>query len=443
MTTTATERGVLSFIARVFDLLRLLSPVTFRAKHIMQKIWHAQISWDDPLPTGVAEEWQAFIHDFPKLSEISIRRFVGTSSGASYCLCGFSDASIKGYAAVVYLRVTDAEGNVKLYLHGAKSKLVPMKQSTVPRLELCAAGLLSIWMSRIKKTLEEQLVLSAIFCWTDSSIVLSWLTNSHTSFNVFVSNRIFKIHQTLPNCQWAYVRTEQNPADCVSRGLTPKELQSHKLYWSGPDFLLQPISKWNLIVPSVPTRELPELRPISLVASSVEPIDDWLTRFSSYGNLLRVVAWMRRFVIRNRGQTTNTVFLTQNELDEALVSIVKSTQNLFYPELIRELKARSVVHNKGLARLCPFLDEKLIIRVGGRLRNSNLRDDRKHPILLPKNCHLALLTARYWHVYACHAGPRLMTAMIHKQFWIVSVRQVVHHVLHQCTVCFRHAAKHP
>lgn len=36
-----------------------------------------------------------------------------------------------------------------------------------------------------------------------------------------------------------------------------------------------------------------------------------------------------------------------------------------------------------------------------------------------------------------------MTAMIHKQLWIVSVRQVVHHVLRQCTVCVRHAARHP
>lgn len=281
------------------------------------------------------------------------------------------------------------------------------------------------------------------FLLDDSSIVLPWLTNPHTSFKVFVSNRIFKIHQPSPNCEWAYVRTEQNPANCVSRGLTPSDLQSHLLYWSGPEFLFQPISEWNLIVPSVPMIELPELWPTSLVACSVEPIDDWLTRFSSYGNLLRVVAWMRRFVSRSHSQTTNTAFLTRNELDEALVTVIKSTQNMFYPELIRELKTRSVVHNKGLARLSPFLDDKMVIRVGGRLRNSNLRDDRKHPILLPKNCHLALLTSRYWHVYICHAGPRFMTAMIHKQFWIVSVRQVVHHVLRQCTVCVRLSAKHP
>jgi len=56
MKTSATKRGVLSLIARLFDPLGLLSPVTFRAKHIMQKIWRAQISWDDPLPTGMAEE---------------------------------------------------------------------------------------------------------------------------------------------------------------------------------------------------------------------------------------------------------------------------------------------------------------------------------------------------------------------------------------------------
>lgn len=33
--------------------------------------------------------------------------------------------------------------------------------------------------------------------------------------------------------------------------------------------------------------------------------------------------------------------------------------------------------------------------------------------------------------------------MIHKQFWVISVRQVVHRVLRQCTVCARHMAKNP
>jgi len=239
------------------------------------------------------------------------------------------------------------------------------------------------------------------------------------------------------------VKTEQNPADCVSRGLTPTELQSHRLYWSGPEFLLQPMHEWNLAVPTVPRTELPELRPISLLVSSTDPIDDWLKRFSSYERLLRVVAWMRRFVNQNLGKTTDRGFLTQNKLDEALVSVVKSTQNLFYRELQQELKTKTAVHPKGLARLCPFLDDKCIIRVGGRLRNSNLRNDRKHPILLPKESHLSLLMARHWHVYACHAEPRLITAMIHKQFWVVSVRQVVHRVLRQCTVCVRHMAKNP
>lgn len=354
MKTIATKRGVLSLIARVFDPLGLLLPVIFRAKLIMQKIWRSQISWDDPLPSDLLEEWQTFVSDFPKLSEVAIQRFVGTSPGSSYCLCGFSDASIKGYAAVVYLRVVDAEYNVKVYLLGAKSKLAPMKQSTVPRLELCAAGLLSIWMSRISRTLEQQLVLSEVFCWTDSTIVLSWLTNPHTSFKVFVSNRIFKIHQTLPDCKWAYVRSEQNPADCVSRGLTPSELQSHRLDWSGPAFLLQPMHEWNLAIPKVPMTELPELRPISLLVSSTDTIDDFLKRFSSYGRLLRVVAWMRRFVNQNLGKSTDRGFLTQNELDEALVSAVKSTQNLFYRELQQELKTKTAVHPKGLSKVMPI-----------------------------------------------------------------------------------------
>ncbi|XP_060855260.1 uncharacterized protein LOC132932934 [Metopolophium dirhodum] len=57
-----TKRGVLSMIARIFDPLGLLAPATFYAKSIMQRVWVAQISWDDQLPSDIAEDWCDFYH---------------------------------------------------------------------------------------------------------------------------------------------------------------------------------------------------------------------------------------------------------------------------------------------------------------------------------------------------------------------------------------------
>lgn len=440
---STTKRGVLSLIAKIFDPIGLLSPVIFLAKHIMQKVWRARVSWDEPLPSELLAEWLNFVEELPTLSTITIPRYVGASANSVYELCGFCDASDKGYAAVVYLRVTDIEQKVRTFLLGSKSKLAPMKSTTTPRLELCAAWLLAIWLKRIRESLEEQLVLTGVFAWTDSTIVLSWLTKPQVEFKIFVSNRVCQIIERVPDCRWAHVRSEYNPADCVSRGLKPAELQDHDLYWKGPSFLVQPVAEWDFKIPAVPINQLPELKATSLMTKLDKSEDEWITRFSSYNHMLRVCAWMRRFISLMRKSPAFEGVLSRRELDEVLYVITRMTQRRHLTNLYQDLSNKQCSSSKTLSRLCPFIDQSGVIRVGGRLRNSDITEGRKHPILLPKESHLSVLIARHWHVYACHAGPRLLTALLHKQFWILSVRQVVHHVLRQCTVCVRLTASNP
>jgi len=111
-----------------------------------------------------------------------------------------------------------------------------MKNSTIPRLELCAAVLLARWLTRLLTVFGDRLLLDGIFAWWDSQIVLSWLVNPHTCFKMFVSKRVYLVHQLLPSCHWSYVRLAENPAYCASRGLLPSDLVKHLLYWSGPAF---------------------------------------------------------------------------------------------------------------------------------------------------------------------------------------------------------------
>jgi len=235
------KRGVLSVIARIFDPLGFLSPVIFHAKCIMQRLWSAQTSWDEPLPPAIATEWQQFMDMLGWLTEIRIPRCIGGSIGIEYSLCGFCDASERGYAAVLYLRVTDPSQKVNVYLLGAKTKLAPLKTTTIPRLELCGAVLLASWLSRMHRILEAHMKISGVYAWSDSTIVLSWLLNPHVALKVFVSNRVHHIKTLLPVCKWAHVRSEENPADCASRGLTPAEIVKAQLYWSGPEFLRSPV----------------------------------------------------------------------------------------------------------------------------------------------------------------------------------------------------------
>ncbi|XP_008190090.1 uncharacterized protein LOC103311953 [Acyrthosiphon pisum] len=431
------KRGVLSVIARIFDPLGFLSPVIFHAKCIMQRLWSAQTSWDEPLPPAIAKEWQQFLDMLGWLTEIRIPRCIGGSIGIEYSLCGFCDASERGYAAVLYLRVTDPSQKVNVYLLGAKTKLTSLKPTTIPRLELCGAVLLASWLSRMHRILEAHMKISGVYAWSDSTIVLSWLLNPHVALKVFVSNRVHHIKTLLPVCKWAHVRSEENPADCASRGLSPAELVKAQLYWSGPEFLRSPVDHWDLHPTTMPGDQLPEVHSVALLITTSIRKGEWFTRLSSYSIMIRVIARLRRFIGRCRRQETVSGNLTRSELDQALYVLVKCTQGCLLSSLLRELSSGSAVSSKVYAKLSPFIDEFGVIRVGGRLQNAMCSWDRKHPILLPKESHLSALIARHWHLSACHARSNLLMSLVNSRFWIMGVRRVVYKAIKSCITCVK------
>jgi len=198
---TPTKRTVLSTIARIYDPIGFLAPVIFYAKHITQRIWKANVSWDDPLPLDLVNCWSVFVDSLPALSNVKVPRFLFTQLQSRVQLCGFCDASEKGYSAVVYLRTVTHNHSVSISLLGSKTKMAPVKTSTVPRLELCAAVLLARWLYRLLTILKDKLDVDSTFAWSDSQIVLSWLVKPHSMFKVFVSNRVHRIHTLLLHCQ--------------------------------------------------------------------------------------------------------------------------------------------------------------------------------------------------------------------------------------------------
>ncbi|KAJ8718552.1 hypothetical protein PYW08_002789 [Mythimna loreyi] len=152
-------------------------------------------------------------------------------------LHGFSDASKLAYAAVVYFRVVDQEGNVHISLVTAKTKVAPIKQVSIPRLELCGAVLLTKLMAEVGEVLGVQKL--DWHAWTDSEVVLAWLSSHPSRWKTFVANRVSDILNILDTHHWSHVSTKHNPADCASRGVSPAELESMSIWWRGPDFLRQ------------------------------------------------------------------------------------------------------------------------------------------------------------------------------------------------------------
>ena len=112
----------------------------------------------------------------------------------------FSDASENGYGQATYLRLVGTAEKVHCSLLIAKSRVAPMKYTSIPRLELAAAAaVLSTKMSGlVKKELGFDDI--AEYYWTNSQAVIGYLRNTQKRFKVFVANRVQQIRESTDSC---------------------------------------------------------------------------------------------------------------------------------------------------------------------------------------------------------------------------------------------------
>ena len=89
----------------------------------------------------------------------------------------------------------------------SKSRLAPIKKVTIPRLELCAATLAVKQDVMLRRELQKETDLEESRFWTDSPIVLSYISNADKRFHTFVANRIQSIHDGSEPSQWRHVPT--------------------------------------------------------------------------------------------------------------------------------------------------------------------------------------------------------------------------------------------
>lgn len=240
-----TKRTSFSTASKLFDPIGLIAPIIVVAKIFMKKVWQTTLGWDDVLPSNLCEEWLQYLNDLQHISAIRIPRWINTSTNNnSFQLHGFCDASSMAYGAAIYLRTVDQNNEVHVHLIASKSKVAPKKTLTIPRLELCGAYLLSKLVTSVRMSLRHASISAKdIRLWCDSEIVCHWI-RSIKPLKVFVENRVAKIHDATNEMQWRHVRTHDNPADLVSRGVTPRELENNSLWWHGPSWLKQPVEQW-------------------------------------------------------------------------------------------------------------------------------------------------------------------------------------------------------
>ncbi|GFT09607.1 integrase catalytic domain-containing protein [Nephila pilipes] len=164
--------------------------------------------------------------------------------------------------------------------------------------------------------------------------------------------------------------------------------------------------------------------------SEILPI---INKCSSFTKLKRIIAWCMRFKENARNPLQRTTGnLTFPELSAALICLVRSVQFVYFSKDIQcIMKGEKLSNSSKLLNLSPFLDEKNVFRVGGRLQHSELPLNHKHPMLIPNNCNICDLIIDHYHVFYLHTGVEAT------QFWITNGRSTVKRVLHKCLKCLK------
>ncbi|XP_058817221.1 uncharacterized protein LOC131680524 [Topomyia yanbarensis] len=440
-----TKRTILSQIAGLFDPLGLLAPIIVRAKLVMQRLWELRVDWDATPPGESINDWFVLVQKLSLLDSFQIpRRAIDMRSWSRLYLHGYCDASKSAMGACIYIRAIDDKENVSSHLLCAKSKLAPIgnNRTTIPRLELCSAVILARLISSVRAALSST-AFYEIKAFSDSKVALAWMSAGAAKWKTFIANRVAEIATHLPSINWYHVGTRDNPADLISRGAFPDQLQGNSLWWHGPPWTPSGTEKnfaMGLECDTNEQRQIEREQRVTTVACFAVYENSFLDKMLSryYPNLqllLRVTARLLRF---NHREFRVSDRLTPDEIDFALVKYLQHVQQQHFSAELKQLQRGSgVLSSSSLKQLDPFLDGNSLIRVGGRLRQSNLSYDNKHQIVLPRHSRLTSLILLYEHQEHLHCGPQSLLAATRVRFWILKGSSAARKVCRDCVTCHR------
>ena len=174
-------RGILATISTIFDPLGLIAPVVLVGKQILQEICHEK-GWDKPIDGEVLAKWERWRSQLPLLEQLDIPRNFKPNFGriVTAQLHNMSDASQTGYGQCSYLRLVDGNGRIHCSLVLGKARVAPLRSVTIPRLTAASVSI------RVASVLKEQLDYQELqdFYWTDSKVVLGFISNESRRFLV-------------------------------------------------------------------------------------------------------------------------------------------------------------------------------------------------------------------------------------------------------------------
>ena len=165
----ATKRGVLKFLASIYDPLGIISPILLKGKILFRDICDQKLNWDKPLPDELWRRWINWKQYLP--AKLKIPRSIPTVKlkVTKINLHVFADASKSGVDAALYA-VVHQENKISQGLLGSNSRLAK-KNLTIPRLELVAAHMAANIYENARKALRRFPITQTV-AWLDSTVII-------------------------------------------------------------------------------------------------------------------------------------------------------------------------------------------------------------------------------------------------------------------------------
>ncbi|GBM88096.1 hypothetical protein AVEN_99788-1, partial [Araneus ventricosus] len=436
-------------LGRIFDPIGFLGPFIVRLKLILQELWAADIDWDDKLPSSLDYKWQLWCSELKDLHCVKIPRYYLSDFNLcefiSFDVHSFSDASLAAYGTVLYLRGVTRNGKIIVNFLCSKSRVAPLKSLTLPRLELLGCLLSARLAEQVSKCLKFE---ASCYFWTDSSICTYWIKGKADDYKPFVKNRVKEIQRLSERGIWSHCPGKENPADLLSRGIPASNLAKSSLWWHGPPWLSKPSEFWPCkIVIESPMGNLELRKEFQTVSQNKCVVYDSqfvfdLNKYSDLNKVLVITTLVKRFVNKLRKLPTEVGPCSAAELLEAEQDWIKFEQNLVYSSELERIKSgKQISKNSSLYKLAPYLDDNNVLRVRGRLEESEFSSNEIHPIILPKQSKFSELLIRREHNKVCHGGVSATLSKIRSRYWIPKGRQIVKRVLRDCLICRKYSLK--
>ncbi|XP_058827423.1 uncharacterized protein LOC131687359 [Topomyia yanbarensis] len=471
-----TKRIVLSIVMAQFDPAGFLAPVTILGKMLVQDLWRTGCDWDDAIDELSFRKWLRWTNILADVPVFKLpRSYFGTARSdevEEVQLHIFADASETAYGCVAYFRAI-VRGKVVCSLVMSRAKVAPLKQLSIPRLELLAAVL----AARLARTIEQNhnFTISRVVFWIDAEVVLSWIRSDQRRYKQFVGFRIGEILSLTKLTDWRWVPTRLNVADLVTKWGKGLEIHPNSPWVRGQQFLYDSVEKW-------PKRELPpantteELR-VHLMLHDVQVAQAIVdaNRFSKWTVLVRTMACVIRFVSNCRRKSKKLpietlkatsrqsrvlqptaaasvrVALQQSEHEKAELWLMKMAQAECFIDELKVLvrnKDRpvsqwlSIEKSSALYKLTPLIDENGLIRMEGRAEKAELLSfDLRFPTILPHQHKITQLIVQHYHEKSGHGYRQAVKNELKQLFYIPQLDAVVRKVSSSCVWCKVHRSR--